>query len=74
MPAKGWRKYRDDIEDLPVSKQRKSQLRKFAAGKCDCGEPLDGGYTNCRDCRKKKRAYQRMMYGHRPQKRYRDET
>lgn len=75
MPPKGSRKYDDDIEKLPVSRQRKRQLRYERMGLCGCGRPL--ARTSLAKCIKHltaARLYSRAKGRHKPRERYKHEA
>lgn len=57
------RKIQDEFTDLPISKQRKHQLRRKKGGKCIlCGKPLVFAFR-CLDCQVAFREYIRKRNG-----------
>lgn len=56
MPRGGQNQIVDAFTDLPVSRQRKWQLRRQAAGLCEkCGQPSIPDAAQCLKCLKKAR-------------------
>jgi hypothetical protein len=56
---------RDKFSKLPISRQRKYQLRRAREGKCEiCGDPAAKGFARCPKCHVKARERQRHLRGH----------
>lgn len=49
----------DEFTDMPISRQRKAQLRNRKAGKCQCGSPkLAQSASSCERCLVRMREWQ----------------
>ena len=58
------RQIKDRFTNLPISRQRKYQLRKKARGLCeDCGQPALKDSVRCRRCLIRGREQQRQRLG-----------
>jgi len=59
---------KDEFSDLPVSRQRKLQLRWKRDGRCvSCGNPKEhSGYVHCTACLDKVLGRQRAKFGFKP--------